>query len=149
MSEFGRGYATCLIQFVNHRARLAEDVAAYADLNRKYPGDFGPGRVAELWANGASDHLYELVRPRGGITKVDWQAARVMADRALDIGHGFLATRKGTPAECRELLDEAARLLPAGVASLTDALAWDEAHGLKPERGEWSCAENLQRRALA
>lgn len=149
MSEFGRGYATCLMQFANHRTRLRENVALYSKMAAKYPDDriFQDGG-AEIWANGASDHLYELVRPpRKGLGSGDWKAARVLADRALDIGHGFRPWSKSNPDECAALLDETDRLLAAiGVSDLDAALEWDRAHGLIPDKGDWSCSVDLERK---
>jgi len=146
MSEFGKGYATCLVQFANHRARLAEQIDFYARMRIKEPGLFTESGGVELWANSASDHLYELERPISGITDEDWTDAETIQHRALDIGHGFRETSRSTAEECRRLLDDTDRLLVAiGVATLTEALAWDADHGLTPERGEWSCAANIER----
>lgn len=146
MSDFGHGYATCLIQFANHRARLGQETNLHAEMAAKYPGEF-PDRGAEMWANGASDHLYELVRPpRRGLTPRDWQDAKALATRALDIGHGFRPSSKSDPAECVRLLDETDRLLASiGVADLDAAMSWDRDHGLTPDRGEWACSEDLRR----
>lgn len=146
MSEFGRGYATCLIQFTFHRARLAEQVEGDARMRGKYPDWGGSEHTAEMWASGSSDHLAELIRPRKGITGSDWQGAKALTDRALDIGHGFQPSSKSDPAECYRLLDEAARLLAlTGATTLDEAMAWDKAHGLTPEKGDWSCSEDLSR----
>lgn len=148
-SEFGRGYATCLIQFVNHRARLRENVALYAQMHEKHPDLFTPRDAAEIWANGASDHLYELVRPKRGLTVAEWRAANALGHRAVDIGHGFRPSSASDPDECYGLLDEADRLLALiEVTSLDEALTWDKAHGLRPEKGEWSCPENIDRRRM-
>lgn len=148
-SEFGRGYATCLIQFVNHRARLRETEDLYRSMQVKHP-DLFSNDGAEMWANGASDHLYELVRPRHGVTAANWRAAKALQDRALDIGHGLRPSSKSDPAECRALLDEADRLLAViGVVGLDAAIEWDRAHGLAPLKGTWSCAKDLSRRGPA
>ncbi len=93
-SDFGRGYATCLRQFTFHRTRLAEQVASAAVMRTMYPDLFGDESAAETWANGSSDHLYELVKPRRGVPAAEWQQARVLADRALDIGHGYRASAR-------------------------------------------------------
>lgn len=135
-SEFGRGYATCLIQFAFHRPRLDEDEAVYAKLQDKYPEQFRPADAAEIWANGASDHLYDLLRPVRGISRDDWDSAKYVQRRALDIGHNFLNRRSSNPTECRHLLDAIDRLLAAiGVSTFDEAFAWDSAHGLKPSKG--------------
>lgn len=143
MSEFGSGYATCLVQFANHRARLDGQVRLFSTMAVAHP-DL-PWDAAEVWANGSSDHLYELARP-DGLPDDDWAHARTLADRMLGIGHGFPPSTKGSPAECASLLDTADFLLAAiGVSSLDAALEWDRAHGLTPDAGEWSCPEDLVR----
>ena len=139
-SEFGRGYATCLRQFANHRARLDY----YAAMGAKY----GLNDMVESWANGASDHLYDLVRPRRGVSRADWLRAKALQARALDIGHGFRASSKSTVEECTALLDEAEALLASSghpVATLVDAMALDGMFGLKPQAGSWSCAEDIRK----
>jgi hypothetical protein len=145
-SEFGRGYATCLIQFAFHRARLAESIETYARMRAKYADSFTERYAVEIWANGASDHLYDLIRPRRGLPVAAWRAARALADRVLDIGHGYRPTSASDPAEAYRLLDETDRLLAlTGATTLDDALAWDREHGLAPQRGQWFCSENLSR----
>jgi hypothetical protein len=148
-SEFGRGYATCLIQFSFHRPRLDDDERDYARLAKEEgnEGLFTPAFAAEIWANGASDHLYEMRRPRSGWTKRDWYAADKLAERAIDIGHGFHASGKSSPAECRRLLDTADQLLVnIGVGTFEEAVIWDAFHGLAPKIGSWSCKEPMEHR---
>ena len=149
-TEFGRGYATCLIQFAFHRPRLDDDVALWADMHTEHPDLFTPRDAAETWANGSSDHLYDLLRPRHGLPASDWQAARAIRDRALDIGHGFRPSSQSDPDECYRLLDEADRLLRAiGVATFDEAFAWDEAHGLRPSKGySATCVELMEHRRV-
>jgi hypothetical protein len=150
MSEFGRGYATCLREFTFHSARLDEQLALYARMSRKEPRLFIEGGAVELWANGASDHLAELKRPRRGVPMVEWRLAKRLADRALDIGHGFRSSSRSTEAEVRTLLSDAERLLDClatrghAVATLEDAMETDRALGLLPDAGEWSCREDLR-----
>jgi hypothetical protein len=146
MSEFGAGYATCLRQFVNHRARLARSVAFQAQMRQRNPDLFAESGV-ETWANGASDHLYDLHRPRRGVPRSEWDRALKLQDRALDIGHGFQPSSKSDPAEARALLDEADALLGLltlrghRTATLAEAMATDKALGLAPKAGDYSCAE--------
>lgn len=148
-SEFGRGYATCLRQFVNHRARLNEMVAYYARQSMAgHNGLFSETSAVEMWANGASDHLYDLVRPRRGVPAKEWTRAKQLQERALDIGHGFGRGSGSSVTEAHDLLDTATLLLVElsqrghGVATLEAAMDTDQSLGLKPQRGSWSCAEN-------
>lgn len=152
-SEFGSGYATCLRQFTFHRARLAERVAMYREMATKHADLFDAESAAEIWANGASDHLYELRTPRRGVPTVEVREARAVQDRALDIGHGFRPSSKATPEECRSLLDRAEALLDLlatrghVVATLDECMATDRELGLSPLAGSWSCSEDLRRTA--
>lgn len=151
-SDFGRGYATCLRQFTFHRARLVEMLETYRVMRKTHADSFDEARAVGMWANGSSDHLYELVRPRRGVPRAEWTRAKALQGRALHIGHGFLATSKSTQAEAEALLDEATHLLDAltlrgyGIASLEQAMVTDRALGLSPEKGDWSCSEDLSRR---
>lgn len=155
-SEFGRGYATCLIQFVNHALRLDEYEAIYADmrakpdvpLRRNGSPMFAPEDAAEMWANGASDHLIDLLRPRG-ITRADWANARHVSDRSYQIGRAWEPGDEGTPDDCRTLLDTARALLSKiGVTTWDEAFAWDSAHGIKPTPGDSAtCKEPIRLRS--
>lgn len=153
-SQFGRGYATCLIQFINHAPRLAQDERLYAEMAAKpdvplrTDGSpmFQPEDAAEIWANGAADHLVDLLHPRG-ITRDDWAKAQYIRDRAWRIGRTYYPGDNGTPDECRALLDEARKLLGhCGVSTWQGAFRWDAAHGLKPSEGySATCKEPIQR----
>lgn len=150
-SEFGRGYATCLRQFVNHRARLGEDLATYQHMALKHADLFDEASAVEMWANGASDHLYELVKPKRGVTREEWESAQRLAARALDIGHGFRPTSKSNAAEAIGLLDAAESLLTElsirgnAVDTLEGAMKADRFLGLAPIEGSWSCPVDLVR----
>lgn len=138
-SEFGHGYATCLIQFLFHRSRLARDIGTYT--SAKIPRSM----ALEMWANGSSDHLYDLTRPPRGVSNEDWKVADQLARRALDIGHGFRESSASTPEECEALLDTAERLLKdIGVETFIQAVGWDVEHGLDPDPGTWSCVEQMK-----
>lgn len=150
-SEFGRGYATCLIQFTFHLPRLYEQAAYYAKRSKEDPANRGyytPAQAAEMWMNGASDHLYELVRPRG-ITKAEWAEAQSIQARALSIGHGFGMDGQPSsdPEECASLVGRANVLLVKhNIYNFEQAMTWDGEHGLAPLEGEWACKEPMKRR---
>ena len=154
VSDFGSGYATCLRQFTFHRQRLTESVALYRkvkDRSTTPAGLFTDSGAIELWANAASDHLYELRHPRRGVPRSEWERAKRVHDRALDIGHGFRETSKSNPDEALGLLDAAASLLVDlerrgyMVATLDECMATDRLLGLKPDAGTWSCSEDISR----
>ena len=153
-SDFGRGYATCLRQFVNHAQRLTEAIELYRDMRSKHADLFSEAGAVEMWANGASDHLYELHRPKRGVANVEWQRAKATAARALDIGHGFRVSSKSNPSEALALLDAAASCLIAleragyAVATLEQAMDTDVRLGLRPDSGTWSCSEDIARKPV-
>ena len=75
------------------------------------PDMWSKDRAIELWANGASDHLYEIEVPEGD----DWKEIAFMVEElkelGLEMGHGF--GRKGnccTTANAERLLDAVGRL---------------------------------------
>ena len=137
-SEFGRGYATCLLQFANHRGRLISETDS-----------------VETWANGSSDHLAELKRPRRGVGREEWRRADALATRMLNVGHGFRESSHSDWAEVGSLLDEADALLALLTArghatdTLDEAMATDLALGLRPDRGSWACPADLPARKAA
>lgn len=136
MSEFGRGYTVCLLQFVFHEPRLAEDVALYATMRAKEPSLFTESGAVEIWANGASDHLYDLVTG-ARVPKAQRIAAQGVAASALACGHGFTGDT-WTEEQARKWLAMARELLRlAGEPeTIEEAEAIDKALGLRPERGE-------------
>lgn len=157
VSDFGRGYATCLRQFVNHSTRLSEQVTLWREMRVKESETpdgrplFDDASAVESWANGASDHLYELVKPRRGVPIIEWRRAKATADRAINIGHGFEPSSKSNPAEAMALLDAAASCLidlerrGYAVQTLDQAMDTDTRLGLKPDAGTWSCTEDIER----
>lgn len=138
-SEYGRGYATCLLQFTFHAPRLEEFLGS---------ATLGPGEAVELWMNGASDHLAGLERPPAGISDEEWAQASALRSRALDIGHGYRAQSASTPSEAASLLRTAADLLKkletTSDWSLELAMRVDEMFGLAPDPGMWSCPQPLR-----
>ena len=152
-SEFGRGYAICLLMFTFHETTLDEITSAYLN---GLGGD--EDRACELWANGSSDHLYDLVRPRRGITNDEWARARAIADRAIDVGHGFRMRPRpyATREEMHRLCDEARSLIRAAAeraeltkaTTFTEAWALDKHLGLRPLRGRAATCEEPHKERL-
>ena len=141
-SEFGRGYATCLRQFANHRTRLEQMTADEAD-----PMSISP----VLWANGASDHLIEMKLPVTSLGRVEIDAARRMRDGMVDAGHGrgLMGCRQVTKMEMLAQLDIADRLLEMladrghPVGTLEQCMATDRRLRLAPDTGRYACGEDL------
>jgi len=164
MSEFGRGYAVCLLQFLFHEPRLKEEVDLYARLRvEKYTSEaphlWEETRAVEMWANGAADHLIDIVRPRRWITRADWARAQTLSDLVYHAGRQWRDDRKYTAGEMRSALSEAEALLHAYSHAAQRPMprtfqeAWDMdvAAGLKPERGRSATCEEpipTRRRAM-
>jgi hypothetical protein len=138
-SEFGRGYATCLLMFTFHARRLRrKDVSIY---------HFDPdpeNRVVEMWANGATDHLYGL-KVGGRLPRKDGQVAKSMAHQALECGHGYNKT-DWTFDQAESWLGTAMGLLAniGNPQTIEEAVEIDRKLGLRPDRGKWGCSEYLR-----
>ena len=80
-----------------------------------------------LWANGATDHLYEIEVPEGK----DWNKIRTkvkeLQDKGLTMGHSFNNKKIYTFKDMEELQE----------LTLQIALLIDKKIGLMPDRGEW------------
>lgn len=143
-SEFGRGYITCLYQFDRHTGRLDEFLQMYERVGGER--DYGLSAV-EMWANGASDHLYELILPRR-VIREDRDLARLLASQALDAGHGFhINDHPYSEADARRWIGWARQLITAAevrvgfkIDSLDQAVKADEMLGLRRiDIGTWAC----------
>jgi len=154
-SSFGRGYAVCLVQFLFHEPRLKEQVERYAMLwatkpDPAYPNLWDETNAVEMWANGAADHLIDIVRPRRWIKRTEWARAKTLSDLTYNAGRQFRGDRQYSAAEMRAALTEAEALLhsyshAAGRPSpQTFQEAWelDVAAGLVPQRGEDATCES-------
>lgn len=134
-SEFGRGYTLCLLQFVFHEPRLGEDLSLYAKMRETNPDLFTESGAVEIWANGASDHLYDLVTG-ARVPKAHREAAQKVASEALDCGHGFTGHVWTEVQACKWLAMARELLRLAGdPTTIEEAEAIDKGLGLRPERG--------------
>lgn len=132
MTSYGRGYATCLLMFVFHKARLQL---------------FGTDESMDVvvWANGASDHFYDLVTG-GRVPAAQRTRARALVHEALLCGHGFtgqawtMDQARGWIAEAEDLL-----ALVGGPATVEEAMDIDRRLGLAPRLGDVaSCSKPLE-----
>lgn len=156
-TEFGRGYATCLYLFLGHTRRLRRDELLYRDMAAKYSNDqnlWTPEHAVEMWANGAADHLIDLVSPRRKVKRSDIAAAKDLADRMYRAGrpwyrHDDLIS----PDEARRGIKEAQRLLKSAATaadrryprSVDEAVLIDADLGLKADpRGYRSCFRSMK-----
>jgi hypothetical protein len=102
-SEFGKGLVYCLGLFLSHAERYNEKNEEIFSNN------------AEMWFNGASDHLYEIEIPKN-INKKLRDRIRNFQDKCLEYGHGFKGNIKEKNViwaiqEAKDLLFEIDKLL--------------------------------------
>lgn len=152
-SQFGRGYAVCLKQFLWHEPRLGEYVRDYTKWGDEHPDLFGANRGVEMWVDGAVDHLHDLIRPRRWVTRDEWQDAKHLQDVMYAAKWGdrwseVPLARTYDEQDMRIYLATAQRLLDAYAArahlpttTFENVWALDEAAGLKPQRGDAATCE--------
>lgn len=130
-SEFGRGYATCLLMFTWHAPRFKWKLKSMSD-------------EVMLWANASSDHLYELI-VGGRVPRRDGKVAREMAAQALDCGHGY-GLRSYSEEDALRWIGIAAALLTnvGNPQTIEEAMEIDRKLGLRPEQGTWGCSGPMQ-----
>ena len=127
-SEFGKGLVVCLVKFAEHIMDMRFFLDMYEKMRKQSsnPELFTESTAIELWASGASDHLYEIEVPKGE----DWNEIRgkvhELRDKGLVMRNGFDSKNVWTQADATKL-GELAREI---------AFMIDRKLGLKPEMGE-------------
>ncbi len=147
-SDFGRGLIICLVKFAEHfMSRQIDDISMIANwikhpknINRCEPfykdWEFGvknwgskKGYLSSkitLWANGATDHLYEIEAPE----IKGWEKIRTKVNKlktiGLRMGHGF-----------DDYIWNIDELYELKKLTREIALMIDRKIGLNPDIGEW------------
>ena len=87
-SEFGLGLVYNLFLFAKHWAFMSESKERY---KRMCPDDEEKAysRWIETWANGASDHFYDIQNGDGILPKKLSNRIKKLQEKALEMGHGF------------------------------------------------------------
>lgn len=92
-SEFGSGFLICLVKFAEH---FMNDIYFSEDNERRQAllKMWGTEEALsswkiKLWANEASDHLYEIVAPRGRKWNSIRKKVETLKGLGLTMGHGF------------------------------------------------------------
>ena len=80
-----------------------------------------------LWANGATDHLYEIEVPNGKSWNEIRTKVKELKDKGLQMGHGFVENKIYTFDDMKELKD----------LTFEICLLIDKKLGLKADIGEW------------
>jgi hypothetical protein len=129
-SEFGKGFLLCLVKFAGHFMYDMYSGESKEQKNKSLEIWGGEKRLessrVETWANGASDHLYEIEAPAGK----EWDGIRYLVkelkDYGLKVGHGFTGNI-WTKEDMGRLMD-----LTYEIAIETDKIL-----GVKSEIGKW------------
>jgi hypothetical protein len=148
-SEFGRGCLTCLVGFLDHKSQVerwfTDHVAAFDKADAVTPEmresfDQIIKRAGWMWANGASDHLYELEVPKRLRRKPIANKLRRFKDKWLKIGHGYSMSGGMFGGDGRPTRDEVMEgLYECERLALEVAAELDRMLGLEDARvGEWT-----------
>ena len=118
-SEFGKGLVICLVKFAEHFERYEHDRETWKKMG-------GISSAVEMWANGATDHLYEIEVPNGEDWDAIRQRVRDLQDEGLRIGHGFTG-EDFNEGDVQSLINQTREI----------CLLIDRKIGLSPEIGRW------------
>lgn len=90
-SEFGKGFIYSLVLFACHMDSAMKIIEEYSRVRSESKGDikglFAEDRALSLWANGATDHLYDMVLPKNLPVHLAKRIV-VLRDEYLSYGHG-------------------------------------------------------------
>jgi len=155
-SQFGKGLVVCLVKFYQHFSpEYLKDINICKETFSSYYGnEKALSRGITLWANGATDHLYEIEAPKGKEWEEVRQKVKELQDSGLEMGHGIACYTKGTIytlGDVKRLLDLTEEILMSvgkelGLEFNLDKwqklnekmlMKIDKKLGLKPDWGEW------------
>jgi len=156
-SEFGKGLVVCLVKFYQHFSpEYLKEIDICKEALSSYYGneEKALSRGITLWANGASDHLYEIEAPKGKEWEEVRQKVKELQDSGLEMGHGIRFNKKEviyTLKDIERLRELAEEILMAVNNKLKLNLHFEESQeldikmlikidkklGLKPDWGEW------------
>ena len=155
-SEFGKGLVVCLAKFYQHFSPeyLEEINICKEALSSHYGNEKALSRGITLWANGASDHLYEIETPGGEEWEEVRQKVKELQDSGLEMGHGIACYTRDTiyalkdVERLRELAEEILMAVnnklklnfhfeESQELDIKMLIKIDKKLGLKPDWGEW------------
>lgn len=155
-SEFGKGLVVCLAKFYQHFSPeyLKEINICKEVFSSRYGNEKALSRGITLWANGASDHLYEIEAPEGKEWNDVREKVKILQDSGLEMGHGIACYMKDiiyTLKDIERLRELTEEILMAVNNKLKLNLHFEESQelnikmlikidkklGLKPDWGEW------------
>lgn len=130
LSEFGEGFISCLVNFAGHF--MNEIFENETEEQKKKSIEIYHGEEnyishkIEIWANGATDHLYEIVAPEGKQWNAIREKVNLLKDRGLEMGHGY-TDKVWKPKDKQFLMD-----LTRKIAVETDKIL-----GIESDSGQW------------
>lgn len=155
-SEFGKGLVVCLVKFHQHflPEYLKEISICKEALSSYYGEEKALSQGITLWANGASDHLYEIEAPEGKEWNEVREKVKILQDSGLEMGHGVARYTRGTiyalkdVERLRELTEEILMTVnnklklnlhfeESRELDIKMLIKIDKKLGLKPDWGEW------------
>lgn len=125
-SEFGKGLCYCLGLFLAHAERINKYKESYERMAIENPELFTVNDAAEMWFNGAADHLFDF---QDEFAPNDELKKRCLAfkDKCLDWRLSFGDKSKATIEDVHWALQEAKDILRE----------IDTAHKVPSEKGSW------------
>jgi len=156
-SEFGKGLVVCLVKFHQHFSpEYLKEIDICKEALSSYYGneEKAISRGITLWANGASDHLYEIEAPEGKEWDEVREEVKTLQDSGLEMGHGIACYTKDiiyTLKDVERLRELSEEILMAVNNKLKLNLHFEESQevdiktliridrklGLRPDWGEW------------
>ena len=155
-SEFGKGLVVCLVKFYQHFSpEYLKEIYIYKGVfSSHYGEEKALSRGITLWANGASDHLYEIEAPEGKEWNEVREKVKILQDSGLEMGHGIACYTKDIIYTLKDI--ERLRELTEEILMVVDnklklnfhfeesqevdikmLIKIDKKLGLKPDWGEW------------
>lgn len=126
-SEFGQGLSYCLALFLCHSERpdmYSKEMQEKMSKNKACKDLDFEARNAEMWFNGASDHLYDLEIPET-LPKSLQNRLKKLQKKVIHWGHGF--KNDCTDKDKEWSIDEAKNLIRL----------IDKSYSIKTSKGQW------------
>jgi len=126
-SQFGKGLVICLVKFAEHFMKIQSNLDLYKQMREKNPDLFTESYAITMWANGATDHLYDIETPKGEEYNDIRKKEKKLQEKGLEMGHGagIMGRTEYTLKDVKELMDLTREI----------ALMLDKKIGLIPQLG--------------
>lgn len=113
----------------NYGRDVKENIKSFLECECKIWGNFEKGLSSMIttWANGATDHLYDIKAPKGKEWNEVRKLVKELQNKGLDVGHGFIEGAVYKHEDVTELWELTKKI----------CILVDEKIGLKPDWGQW------------